>query len=219
MFTTIIKALLGAFGIIKKTKKYTTENNAEFMRSIDAGAVILTAAINPNFIQGGIQGATDSIWQHALLYVGKTAGNMMRQLVPVLTQNPLIPKEALEHEIIEAQGEGVRVGQLDKNLGDDQQMVCYVRPLTTIELIKILTRMYSLVGRPYDDLEFIGDAFPGLPIPNPSDLFCCASADVYAYLPVETLVKKGIDVARANPRDINDYLEPNLNWKQTRYNW
>jgi hypothetical protein len=219
MFATFIRALLGAFGIIRKTKKFTTENNVAFMRSLAAGAVICTGARDPNFIQGGIQGATNSFWQHTLIYIGKTAGTMLRQLNPAILANPKVPREAVEHEIIEAQGEGIMVSVLDKNLGDNQQMVCYVRPLTTVELVKILTRAYLDVGKPYDFLEFIGDAFPDLPIPNPEDLNCCASEVVKCYLPVETICKKEVDPRRAAPADVNNYLEPNLKWQQTRYNW
>ncbi len=222
MFTKLIRGLLGAFGLIKKTKKFTTENNAAFMRNLEAGQAVLTGAIDANFLQGGIQGATDSFWQHGLLYVGKTAATMVRQMYPELLKNPKIPAEAQEHEIIEAIAEGITVGQLDKNLGDTQQMVGYARPISTVELMKILYRAYRCVGRPYDILEFAGDAMPdGMQdvIPNDPNLFVCSSFLVNAWIPVELLVKKGVDAKRATPKDVNEYLEPNLRWAQTRYNW
>lgn len=219
MFSTFIRALLGAFGIIKKTKKFTTENNLEFMRSLDAGAVICTGAINANFVQGGIQGATNSFWQHTLIYIGKTAGTIVRQMVPAILANPKVPKEAQEHEIIEAQGEGIIISQLDKDLGDNTQMVAYYRPLTILELAKILAQAYADVGKPYDYAEFLGDAFPDLPIPNPTELNCCASEVVKCYLPVELIVDGKIDHRRATPADVNNCLAKRFRWKQTKYNW
>jgi hypothetical protein len=223
MFTKLINALLGAFGIIKRYKSFTTKNNNEFMKSLSAGEIILTWSINANFVQGGIQGATNSIIQHALLYVGKTAGNIIRQIYPDLVlKNLKIPKEAQTHEIIEAEGEGVIVSTLDKNLGDNTQMVAYSRSLSTIELLKVLARIYSCVGRPYDVSEFIGDVLPeGLQdtVPNPDTLFVCSSLVAHAYEPIEHIVLPKCDIRRATPRDLNDYLEPNLDWHQSRYNW
>jgi hypothetical protein len=219
MFTNIIRALLGGLGVIKKTKKFTTKNNYEFLRKLSPASIVLTAARDPNFIQGGIQGATNSFWQHALLYVGKTAGTIVRQMYPKLLLNREISLEAKEHEIIEAQGEGIIISKLDKDLGDNTQMVAYIRPITTIELMKILFRMYSNIGKPYDFLEFIGDAFPGIPISNPDDLFVCSSAVADAWLPVERIAKTSVDVRRTTPADLNNYLSSKLKWNQTRYNW
>lgn len=219
MFATFIRALLGAFGIIKKTKKFTTEHNEEFMQALVPCAVICTSLREANFIQGGIQGATNSFWGHTLIYVGKTAGNMVRQLVPALKLNPLIPDEAQTHETIEALAEGIRVSTLDKNLGDNVQMVGYIRPISTVELIKILTNAYSDVGKPYDYSEFIGDAFPSLPIPNPEDLNCCASGVTKWWSSVDRIVGKKVDERRATPADVNNFLHSNLKWEQTRYNW
>lgn len=224
MFATFIRALLGAFGIIKKTKTYTTEHNAEFMKSLDTCAVICTSLRDANFIQGGIQGATNSFWGHTLLYIGKTAGDMIRGMFPELKDNPLIGKEAKIHETIEALAEGIRVSTLDKNLGDNVQMVAYIRPLSTVEVVKILRGAYGDVGKPYDYTEFVGDAFPSLPIPNPQDLNCCASGVTKWWSPIERIVKeksegKKIDASRATPAQVNECLQAKLNWKQTKYNW
>jgi len=224
MFATFIRALLGAFGLIKKTKKYTTEHNAEFMQSLATCAVICTSLREANFVQGGIQGATNSFWGHTLLYIGKTAGEMIRRMFPELLNNPKIPKEAQVHETIEALAEGISVSTLDKNLGDNVQMVAYIRPITADEMVKILLRAYKDVGKPYDYSEFIGDAFPSLPIPNPEDLNCCASGVTKWWLAVERIVKeksegKKIDERRATPAQVNECLQAKLNWHQTKYNW
>jgi len=219
MFATFIRALLGAFGIIKKTKKFTTEHNDEFMQALAPCAVICTSLREANFIQGGIQGATNSFWGHTLLYVGKTAGEMIRGMFPELTKNPLIGKEAKTHETIEALAEGIRVSTLDKNLGDNVQMVGYICPITADEMVKILLRAYRDVGKPYDYSEFIGDAFPTLPIPNPENLNCCASGVTKWWLAVKRIVSKKVDERKATPADVNNFLHSNLKWEQTRYNW
>lgn len=219
MFATFIRALLGAFGIIKKTKKFTTANNAEFMKALAACAVVCTSLREASFVQGGIQGATNSFWGHTLIYIGKTAGDMIRGMFPELTENPLIGKEAKTHETIEALAEGIRVSTLDNNLGDNVQMVAYIRPLTADELVKILLRAYRDVGKPYDYAEFIGDAFPTLPIPNPEDLNCCASGVTKWWQAVARIVSKKVDASRATPADVNNFLHSNLEWQQTKYNW
>jgi len=217
MFSNLIRGLLGAFGIIKKTRKFSTEHNAEFLQSLAAGTVVLTWSRNPDFLQGGIQGATNSIIQHALLYVGRSAAEKFRRDHPEICESRRkIPAGAVYHEIVEAQGEGVIVSNLDKNLGDNTQMVAYSRQLTEEELDQILMRVYSCVGTPYDVAEFIGHI---LPVGNPKNLFVCSSLVAHGYQPIEVIVKSGVDYRKATPRDLNDYLAPNLSWQQTRYNW
>jgi hypothetical protein len=221
MFTKLINALLGAFGIVKRTKTFTTENNDEFLKSLKSTQIVLTGAYDPNFIQGGIQGATNSFWQHAIIYVGITAANMIRKMYPELLSNPKIPKEAITHEIIEASMDGIVVSSLDKYCTDKSQMCGYSREISTVELIKILHRAYSRVGLPYDVGEFAGDALPnGMQdfIPNNKNLFCCASLAAYSWEPVERICKKEVDITRVVPGELNDYLEPNKNWSQTKYN-
>jgi hypothetical protein len=220
MFAKLINALLGAFGVIKREKKFDTSHNEQFVQEIPAGAVILTGARHPNFIQGGIQGATDSYWQHAELYVGQTVGQMVRSMFPDLIKNLAIPLEAQQHEIVTAQGEGIKVSTL--NLSDKDAMTAFYRPLSTIELMKILHRIYSNVGKPYDVLEFVGDALPDAMsdiVPNKKDYFCCASLVADAYLPVEKIVRPKVDITRATPKNLYDYLFPLLFWKMLKYNW
>ena len=216
MFAKLIRAFLGAFGVIKKTKKFTTVNNDDFLKSLDACAIILTAPRHHEFIPGGIQGATDSFWSHAVLYVGKTAGQMLRSIYPRLQDNPAIGSESCLHETVEACVDGIIVSKLEKYLDEKTQMVAYSRPISAPELIKILYSAYIHIGKNYDFLEFISHI---LPCPNPPNDFVCASYAVNAWAPVERIVKPKIEIGKETPRDINDYLAQNLKWKQTRYNW
>jgi hypothetical protein len=219
MFTRLFKALLGAFGVIKKDLKFDTSHNSEFLQSLEAGTIVLTHS--KGFLQDGIQGATDSAWCHSLLYVGKTAGAMVRQMFPDLLTNKKIPKDSQFNEIVEAQGGGVQVDNLQKDLGNDIQLVAYTRKLTTVELMKVLYRIYSNVGKPYGYLDFLTELFP-----NPSDVmfadgkgFICSALTTDAYEPVEIVAPKGVNPHKVTPGQQNEYLEPNLNWTRVRYNW
>lgn len=217
MFSRIIRAILGGLGIIRKDIKIIVRETPEkdiaaFLKTIEAGAVIITRSTEPNFVQGGISAATDSAWQHALIYVGKTAGAMIRKTRPRLMGNPKIPKDARYHEIIEAQGEGVIVSTL--NPGPKTQMEAYMRPLDLNQLITVLERAYSIVGRPYDFAEFLGHIAPDGLIPNPTDLFVCSSAVVWEYLPIETIVKKNVDPAKAWPKHVRRFLNGALHWRK-----
>ncbi len=219
MFTKLIKALLGAFGIIKKTKKFTTVNNKEFLQSLQPGSVVLTCS--RGFLQDGIKGATDSYWCHSLLYIGKTAGTMIRNLYPELLGNEKIPMESQYNEIVEAQGGGVQVDNLQKNLGDNVQMVAFYRPISTVDLMKVLKRIYSNVGKNYGFLDFLSELFPDPAKVSLGDDngFICSALTTDAWSPIETIVKKGIDPHKATPGDQYNYLEPNLKWQMTKYNW
>lgn len=215
MFSRLIRAILGGLGIIRKDIKIVVKENPEqdianFLKSLEAGAVVITRSTEPNFVQGGIQSVTDSAWQHTLIYIGKTAGEMIRKAQPWLQNNPKIPREAQYHEIIEAQGEGVIVSTL--NPGVKTQMEAYMRPLNLNQLMSILGRAYGTVGLPYDFLEFIGHLVPDGVMPNPADLFVCSSTVVWDYLPEEKIVKKGIDPARAWPKHVRNYLNGALHW-------
>jgi hypothetical protein len=157
MFSTFIRALLGLVGIIKKTLKFDTAHNDEFKRSINTCAIILTHTIDSQ-LGDAIGAATNSAWSHSQLYVGQSWGTMIRKLVPAFLLNPKIPKSALLNEVVEAQGDGVKVSSLD--LGNEKvQMVAYQRSLSFIEIVKILTRAYLNIGKNYGYLDFIGDAF------------------------------------------------------------
>lgn len=217
MFSRLIRAILGGLGIIRKDIKVVIKENPEadiaaFLETIEAGAVVVTRSTEPNFVQGGISGATDSAWQHCLIYVGMTAGKTIRKVRPGLMGNPKIPKDAKHHEIIEAQGEGVIVSTLNTN--KTTQMEAYMRPLDLNQLIVVLERAYKIVGKPYDFAEFLGHIAPDGLIPNPADLFVCSSAVVWEYLPVETIVKKKVDPARAWPSHVRHYLNGALHWRK-----
>ena len=231
MFSKLIKALLGAAGIIRKDLKFDSAHNAEFLKSLEPGTIILIHKMIPkkttwnsfwnNFLSGGITGATNSAYNHSLLYVGKTAGAMIRQKIPELLNNRKIPADSQYNEIVEAQGGGVQVDNLQKNLGDDIQMVAYYRPISQSELITILQRIYSNVGKNYGFLDFLSELFPDPSAVNLGDDngFICSALTTDAWLPIEQVCKKNINPHKATPGDQNDYLEPNLKWQQTRYNW
>jgi hypothetical protein len=217
MFSTLLRGLMGLFGIIKKTLKFDTAHNDEFKRSLDVCAIILTHTIDSP-LSNAIGAASNSAWSHSQLYVGQSWGKMIRTLVPAFLRNPKIPKEALLNEIVEAQGDGIKVSSL--NLGDEKvQMVAYQRKLSFIETVKILTRIYLNVGKPYGYLDFIANAFPDVSIPDKDPGFICSALTTDAWLPVERIAKPGISIHKINPGQQNDYLSPNLNWRKLTWNW
>ena len=222
---TFIRSLLGLLGIIKKTLKFDTSHNNEFKRSISVCAIVLTHTIDSP-LGDAIDAATDkgeptdedAAWSHSQIYVGKTWGKIIRSLVPSFLLNPKIPKEPVDNEILEAQGDGIKVSSLD--LGNDKvQMVAYQRPLTFLETVRILTRAYLNVGKPYGYLDFIANAFPDAGIPNVDPGFICSAYTSDAWLPVERLANQGIELWKENPNQQNDYLKFALKFQKLMWNW
>ena len=191
-------------GFIKKDLKFDASHNSEFMESLSAGTIILTHS--KGVLQQGIQASTDSAWCHALVYVGKTAGNMVRKMYPELLKNPKIPKESQFNEIVEAQGGGIQVDNLQKNLGDDIQLVGYTRQLTTIELMKVLSRLYSNIGNRYGYLDFISELFPDPSAVNLGDDkgFICSAYCCDGYVPIEDITLIGIKLQKMTPGQLNE---------------
>jgi hypothetical protein len=210
MFTNLIRAILGGLGIIKKNAAFTTANNAEFLQSLEPCTVILTANIKPNFIQGGIQGATNSLWQHALIYVGKSAGQKTRILYPELLNNKKIPAESQYHEIIEAQAAGIKISTL--NLSDDIQIVGYMKIINEADKLTILKRAYDSVGKMYDFLETLGHV---IPMSDSKKSFNCSGAVQHYWNPITKISDKN----KPSPADLNTYLRNKITWNQTKYNF
>lgn len=201
MFANLIRGLLGAFGIIKKDLAFKKTEVEDFVKSLLPGTIILTRKRNPNFVQGGIQGASNSAWQHALVYFGKSAG-----------------KQGLLHEIVEAQGEGVIVAQLDKNFGDDNQMVAFTFNLDPREFSILKERVYGQVGKPYDYAEFLQHILPFFP--NPEGLTVCSSLCTFGMKGMRRLVPKNVKEENASPGDIFNGCHPQVTaCAETRYNW
>jgi hypothetical protein len=222
---SFIRSLLGFMGIIKKTLKFDTSQNDEFKKSISVCAIILTHTIDSP-LDNAIDAATDkgeptdadAAWSHSSLYVGKTWGNIIRKLVPAFLLNPKIPKEALENEIVEAQGDGIKCSSLD--LGNDKvQMVAYQREYTFLETVRMLTRAYLNVGKNYGYLDFIANAFPDAGIPNVDPGFICSALTTDAHLPVERIALPGVELWKIHPNQQNDFFRFALKFQKLTWNW
>jgi uncharacterized protein YycO len=165
------------------------------MAHLDPGEIIL---IGPGSqpLPEGIAAAEDSFWAHAFIYIGNG-------------------------QVIEAEGEGIQQNDMAKYLGNDSQMVGYSLPLTDVQRATILTWLKSQVGKPYGYLTFVTELFPNpsyIPVSDPG--WICSGLDAMAYKQVDIpVVKKGVNPAQASPKDLNDFLEPYLAARQTRYNW
>jgi len=228
MFKNFILGILGGLGIIQKHLKFKKSQYADFVKGLPPCSVVLTRDRTPGFFGGGIQAVTNSAWQHALLYIGKSYGDFIRAKFPhlqkkreiIVNGNKLIiepiPAHAIEHEIVESLLT-VSVQSLDKYNDDDVQMEAWTRPLTQQEMELAVLRAYEMVGMPYDILEIGAHVFPF--IPNPDKLKVCSSLVVHAYKPVERIVRKRVDPDRASPRDLRDYFVGSQAWSARRFNW
>lgn len=183
MFAPFIRAILGAIGIVKKEVKFKKTDQEEFLKSLLPGTIILTRKINNDWIGNGIQGASNSAWQHTLGYFGKSAG-----------------QKGLLHEIVEANPGGVEIQQLDKYLNDNTQMIAFTFDLDPREFSIVKERVYSMVGKGYDYAEFLKHIIPV--IPNPEDKVVCSTLYTFGYNGIRNIVLKSVDPKFATPGDI-----------------
>jgi len=227
MFDKIINALLGAFRITPdKTKPFTEEHNKDFIDNMKPGTVYLIGG--DGFIPDGIQGAENSFWCHTMIYIGEEWGNKIRAMFPALMSKkqlpgmPTVGEKAHAHEIIEAEGDGIRCDTLDKYLGKENQMVGHWRSLTEAEMICLFRWFYDQVGKPYGYPTFLTELFP-----VPSDIpvtdlgYICSGLAAVGYwinLGIR-LASEKIHPAQASPADLWDGLRKNMQFMQTRWNW
>jgi uncharacterized protein YycO len=195
VLSKFLRGLLGMLGIIRKTKAFTTANDPAFLAHLEPGEILLVGP-GSQALPDGIAAAEDSFWAHAFIFIGNG-------------------------QVIEAEGAGIQQNDMSKYLGSDTQLVGYSMQLTDAQLSTILTWLKAQVGKPYGYLTFLTELFP-----NPSDIpvsdpgWICSGLCATAYKQAGiTVVNQGVNPAQASPKDLNDYLEPNLAFMQTRYNW
>jgi len=161
-----IVGLAGGLGIIQNNVTFKKTEFSRFVRDLPPGSVINTSAKNPGFFAGGIRAVTGMPWDHSLMYVGRSAGNMIREKFPELLgkrtarhqgkEYPLnqIPKEAVLHEIVES-GLHIEANALDKYNTDKTSLEAWSRPYTQQQLEMVLFNLYLVAGMPYDISEIL----------------------------------------------------------------
>jgi uncharacterized protein YycO len=197
MFAKLINALLAALGIVPDKKKaFRTDGNAAFLEAVKIpGTVCLIGG--DGFISNGIQGAENSFWSHCFGTVDD------------------------QGSIIEAEAEGIQKNNIEKYLKPENQIVAYQYFMITDQQKKIVDWAMAQIGKPYGYLEFLEELFPDPSKISPKDFgYICSALWACAYRQADiSIIKPEINPRVATPKDINDFLEPNLQWKQYRYNW
>jgi hypothetical protein len=150
------------------------------------GAIMLFSSSKPSLLQKLIQGVTEARVCHAGIYVGN--GN---------------------HEIIEADPEGVRKNSLDKRLDDKSVMIwVYVyKPMTVQQLQVLKAYCYGAIGKPYDYITLVDFVLGG---GHSSDsMTICSELDVRAYgeIGIQISYKKPDKTA---PGDIQAFINDQL---------
>ena len=228
----VIRGILGLVGVIRKTKRFTTGGNADFLSTRSAGEVVLIGP-GDQALPNGISAAENGFWAHAFLYIGKEAAEMMRQKYPQILKlrkiNPItgadegqaIPDQACDGEIVEAEGGGIQIDTIAKYSGG--QMVGFYRTLNQDQLERLLLWFYSQVGKPYGFLTFITELAPDpsavpMPIKDPGRI--CSGYDASGFWNVLgwPLARPEIKPDRASPCDLYNGLEPQLFWSRHFYN-
>lgn len=216
----LIKALLGAFGLVHYQKPYKESATYDkFVESCQACirpneyvvSFILTCDITPEFMSGGISGATESGWQHALTCLWD-CGRYKRK-----------------DEIVESQAV-VEVNELAKYNRSDIQMAAFSVSLNWDEFRKLRDRLYSQLGKPYDIAEFLG-YIRGIfkVIPNPKDLHVCSTLTTYGAHEIKhrwfgvyrnlRLLKKNQDWQECTPSDIWNGCYPQFSYRFSSFHF
>ena len=218
MFTKLIRGILGLLGIMKRSKKFTTVNNAEFMANIEPGEIILVGPGGAP-LSNGIATAEDGFWSHALIHIGKDWAQRMRINYPYICGNTKVGRDSTDAEIIEAEGTGIQIDTLHKY--DGAQLVGFSTKLSDAQLEKLFLWLYKQVGRPYGYLTFLTELYP-----NPSDIpvkdpgWICSGLCAYDYFSQLGiyLANPKINPAQADPEDLYNGLEPKLLWSRNYLN-
>lgn len=237
------KALLGFFGVNNHMLTYCKTQFKEFVMGMTPGTVILTSNRNKGWYSGAIKAFTGSPVDHAVGYVGQSAGDMIRERYPeLLGKRELIfrgkhydlgriPVKAKIHEIVES-GLKVEINQLEKYDKDSNIMEGWARPLTQQELESVLFNLYLMVGMPYDVKEILSKI---LPVHNPTlenmpaiiktdvgfyyvSFRVCSSLQTRVYSEVERIVLPGINPEDATPGDLRRYFKKSPHWSRRLYN-
>lgn len=161
-----VVGLAGGLGIIQNNVTFKKTDYSLFVRDLPAGSVINTSAKSPGFFAGGIRAVTGMPWDHSLMYVGQSAGNMIREKYPELIGKRTIhyqgkkfefkpiPEKAALHEIVES-GLHIEVNGLDKYNTDKTSLEAWSRPYTQQQLEMVLFDLYLVIGMPYDISEIL----------------------------------------------------------------
>lgn len=235
----LIVGIAGGLGIIQNNVVFKKTDYNVFTRGISPGSVINTSAVKPGFFSGGIRAVTGMPWDHSLMYVGQSAGNMIRAKYPDLLGERVavfqgkeiklksIPPKAILHEIVES-GQHVQIKTLDDYNSDRTCMEAWSRPYTQQQLESILLNLYMMYDMPYDIGE-VGSHIGILPnstIKNSPiviktekhvcmvSLRVCSSLMTYALKDIENIP----NAEKMSPGNLHKYFVKIPRWSRVLFN-
>lgn len=201
MLGKFFRSLWFGLGFGKKIKKYVNSDEKKILEDIPEGEIFigLTSDRTPSFLQGGIQGATNSFWQHA--FVGKKNDKNEVEIIESLLQ--------------------VEKNELEKYLNDDTQMILFFLPITKNESTMIWKKAETQIGKPYDVAEFLGHLLPDdiANTINSPNFFVCSTLCVFATFGFYEIIRRNINPQKAAPGDIYNGLYPQKKVKTIKYNF
>jgi len=206
-----VNGLWYALGLGRKTKKFKRTDPAEFKAGLGDFIIFNVSAINPDFLQGGIQGGQQqqddkindngSFWQHT--------GGARR-----------MPDGSFQ--TIEAFAKGITYGNLEEYLTDKFQLEAFSFPWDAAQIEKTWTLAEKFVGKKYDIGEILCDILPtqlAELLDDKNENVCSSLWAVIMDRMYWPVVKKGINVNRATPGDIHDGCYPQMKLKYSPFNF
>lgn len=210
-----IAALFGSY----RTMPFSKEHNDKFLSSLKPGTIIAQGPVKANYVAGCIQGAAGgSFWTHIVFYAGRHGGELIRKRWAEEGKS-LIRKEGkkfvkipfpelTEHEFIEATYPTVRIGNLEKDYGNDEtQQIAFIMDMDDETLYKIMNYLYSKEGTSYDFSEIFSDLLPQFQIGHHKNRHVCSSLVASALnLAGKSIIPSYVSAYEAYPKHVHETL-------------
>jgi hypothetical protein len=216
---------IGALFGMHRTFKFDTSRNDLFLSFVKKNklTIILQAPVHANYVSGGIQGATNSIWTHALIMGNEEIIKLLRMRHPELLKHETYPLslEAAALEFAEATYPKCRIGSLFEYLDESVFQIAFgFNEISTDNVIKILRYAYSRNGMKYDISEILHDVMPNLNIRHNARLHGCSSLVATACnMGMLAVVPYDVPSYAASPGDIYRRLYPSANIQIAKWNY
>lgn len=196
-----------------------------FMQKVGKAGVFgfgVTGAVNAQFFQLGIDGATDSFAAHSFSSIDQQTALLARRANPDIMRvkeietypgYPTVKVGGVSpvpnpYEVVEAKMQ-VSVTDLERDvLNPGEQAILFFPPYTQEQRLKIALELYSWVGKLYDISEIGSYVINGFP--NSRDGKCCSTLTAQGLRKgdpafVDWCDRHHVDIERIPPRDIFNF--------------
>jgi len=207
----LVNGLWYALGFGKKYKTFKRTDLVKFKASLGEFVIFNVSAVKPNFIQGGIQGATHqwddklddkgSFWQHTGAARKQPDGSYLT---------------------IEAFSKGVDYGKLDNYLNDDYQLEAFTIAIPQEKLDTIWSTAKNLIGKEYSVGQIGGYLLPKAirdMFLNHDRKICSAMWTVIMHVFNIPIVRKKINPEWGTPGDVHDGCYPQRQFGYSSFNF